>query len=946
MSALRPNTNKGHSLGSSTKKWNELHVGDVLAETLTTTGNVEIAGNLTVTGTQTSLQVSTVEAEDPMIKLARNNSGDVLDIGFYGQSNDGSDKYHGIARDADDGKFYLFKDLSSEPSTTMPTLSAGNKATIVANIEGDITGDMTGNATSADKWSTSRLVEFTGGDVTGSFNIDGSDNVSSVALTIQSNSVENGMIQNPGLYVGESGGTPAIINLGSSLQIGGTANEVEVSYSPGEFTIGLPSTISGLTSVSATGFTGSLTGNASTASTLETARTIQISGDVAGSASFDGSGDINIAATIQGSSVDNSMLANNGLDIYVDGVSQERVQLGEKLDFNGTASQVSVAYSAVDNDLTFSLPSTINVDTSGNAATATALETARSFSINSSEIVAGAQSFDGTGSIILSPSIQTGSVANSKLANSDIGFGNGVTSSDIALGGDVVIQGTSSEVEVGYSAGTFTIGLPDTIAAELSGNASTATALETSRNFSIGSGPVQAAAVAFDGTGNVSLTTTIADDQITNAMLQNDKLVIQVDSVDYDRALGSTLKFAKGGDLTLSYSAVDNEITYNLPSNLTVDTSGNAGTATALETARTFSIGAGPVQASGISFDGTGNVSLTSSIADDQITNAMLANPGLEIKLAGVSQETIELGGFLDFSGTASQVNVSYDSVNNDLTFSLPSSINVDTSGNAATATILETSRDIQLTGDVVGTASFNGSANASISTTIANGAVDNVMLANSSITVSDTSTSEAISLGDTLYFGGTSSEVDVTYSSSLNKFTFGLPDSVTISTNLDVGSALSVGGNISATGNISAAGLTATGANITFADNLIEFGVNNTDLEDIGFYGQRGDGIGGSNGFAGFAWDESLSRFIAFTSNGEPTTTVGANTKADLQVADVTCIDVLATGTVSAAHRLTGSAPSSSSDTGTAGDLRYDADYMYICTATNTWKRIALSTF
>lgn len=35
---------------------------------------------------------------------------------------------------------------------------------------------------------------------------------------------------------------------------------------------------------------------------------------------------------------------------------------------------------------------------------------------------------------------------------------------------------------------------------------------------------------------------------------------------------------------------------------------------------------------------------------------------------------------------------------------------------------------------------------------------------------------------------------------------------------------------------------------------------------------------------------------------------------------------------------------PSSSSDTGTAGDIAWDASYLYICTATNTWTRIALA--
>jgi len=38
--------------------------------------------------------------------------------------------------------------------------------------------------------------------------------------------------------------------------------------------------------------------------------------------------------------------------------------------------------------------------------------------------------------------------------------------------------------------------------------------------------------------------------------------------------------------------------------------------------------------------------------------------------------------------------------------------------------------------------------------------------------------------------------------------------------------------------------------------------------------------------------------------------------------------------------------APSSAIDTGTTGEIRYDANYMYVCTATNTWKRSALTTW
>lgn len=38
--------------------------------------------------------------------------------------------------------------------------------------------------------------------------------------------------------------------------------------------------------------------------------------------------------------------------------------------------------------------------------------------------------------------------------------------------------------------------------------------------------------------------------------------------------------------------------------------------------------------------------------------------------------------------------------------------------------------------------------------------------------------------------------------------------------------------------------------------------------------------------------------------------------------------------------------APSSASDTGTTGEIRFASGFMYLCTATNTWVRAALSTW
>lgn len=73
------------------------------------------------------------------------------------------------------------------------------------------------------------------------------------------------------------------------LSLAGTANEVEVSASTGSITVSLPSTINANT-------TGS-------AATLTTSRTIELSGDVSGSATFDGSANASIASTLANTSV-------------------------------------------------------------------------------------------------------------------------------------------------------------------------------------------------------------------------------------------------------------------------------------------------------------------------------------------------------------------------------------------------------------------------------------------------------------------------------------------------------------------------------------------------------------------------------------------------------------------------------------------------------------------
>lgn len=62
-------------------------------------------------------------------------------------------------------------------------------------------------------------------------------------------------------------------------------------------------TMTGLTSVTSASFSGALTGNASTATALETSRTITLTGDLSGSVSFDGTSNVTLDATVDTDSV-------------------------------------------------------------------------------------------------------------------------------------------------------------------------------------------------------------------------------------------------------------------------------------------------------------------------------------------------------------------------------------------------------------------------------------------------------------------------------------------------------------------------------------------------------------------------------------------------------------------------------------------------------------------
>jgi len=103
---------------------------NLTANNLLINADATINGNLSVNGTLTTIDTVNLVVEDPLFKLAKNNNvansaGDTVDTGFYGvYANTIADMYTGLFRDASDGKYKLFTNLATEPTTTVDTAAA------------------------------------------------------------------------------------------------------------------------------------------------------------------------------------------------------------------------------------------------------------------------------------------------------------------------------------------------------------------------------------------------------------------------------------------------------------------------------------------------------------------------------------------------------------------------------------------------------------------------------------------------------------------------------------------------------------------------------------------------------------------------------------------------------------------------------------------------------
>lgn len=291
------------------------HVGSA---TLTTTGNVIVGGDLTVAGTTTTVNSTVVEIGDNIIRV--NTSG--LATGGLEVRNSGTTDYKQFVWDNVDSRWELGSEnlqanrfVSTVADGTSPLVVTSTTA--VTNLNADYLDGQHGSYYldwgNFSNTPTPNVTVAVTGDVVGSSTVSNwnlSDNLSvSINTTIQPNSValttdttgdyvESVSVSGSGLDIINNTGEGSTPTIQSNATPANTSNTIVSRDASGNFSAGT--------------ITAALSGNASTATKLATARTITLDGDVTGSGTFDGSTDITITTAVSGAGT--VTLANEGTD--------------------------------------------------------------------------------------------------------------------------------------------------------------------------------------------------------------------------------------------------------------------------------------------------------------------------------------------------------------------------------------------------------------------------------------------------------------------------------------------------------------------------------------------------------------------------------------------------------------------------------------------------------
>ena len=259
-----------------------------------------------------------------------------------------------------------------------------------------------------------------------------------------------------------------------------------------------------------------------------------------------------------------------------------------------------------------------------------------------------------------------------------------------------------------------------------------------------------------------------------------------------------------GGDGSLAYNSSTGVITYTGPSASEVRAHLSAGTGVSYS-GGAFSIGQAVATNSNVTFANvnasgnvvvTGDLTVNGSTVTNSATNTTIEDALIELGSGNSGANSNDLGLILERGSTGDNVFMGWDESSDRVRFAtttatgsssgaltltnaniqagrLYGNVTGDVVGNADTASAWETARTISLAGDLSGSVSIDGSANATLTATVGSNAV----------ALGSNTTGNYVS-----GISGTSNEISVSGSGSENAtVTIGLPDDVTIGDALTV---------------------------------------------------------------------------------------------------------------------------------------------------------------
>ena len=242
-------------------------------------------------------------------------------------------------------------DIDVDGHTELDNLNVSGVSTFNGNVGFTTNIDVDGH-TELDNVNVSGVSTFTGAaDFNGDIDVDGHTeldnlNVSGVSTFVGVGTFKNDLYVSDNVYIsgfltatrlyssvfGEFTGSSVSADniVGLALSIAGLSTFTGAADFNGDIDVDGHTELDDVNvsgAITATTFSGNLTGNAGTATALETARNFEITGDVVASViSFDGTGNVSLAATIQPNSVE---LGTDTTGDYVESVS-------------GTANEIQV----------------------------------------------------------------------------------------------------------------------------------------------------------------------------------------------------------------------------------------------------------------------------------------------------------------------------------------------------------------------------------------------------------------------------------------------------------------------------------------------------------------------------------------------------------------------------------------------------------------------------